>query len=56
MELLPIRAFSLKVFIDSPEPLQELEAAWQEAIERMPLINTLKRATHKFVVEMVLAD
>ena len=49
------QSFRLKVFIDSPEPLQELEAAWQEAIERAPLINTLKRAA-QVEVEMVLAD
>lgn len=49
------QSFRLKVFIDSPEPVGELEAAWQETVERAPLINTLKRAS-QVEVEMVLAD
>jgi len=49
------RSFQLKVFIDSPESLRELEDAWQEAVQRAPLLNTLSQAT-QVDIEMVLAD
>ena len=49
------QSFQLKVFIESTEPIEELEAAWTEAIARAPLCNTLKRAS-QVDIEMVLAD
>jgi len=49
------RNFQIKVFVDSPERLLDLENVWTEAIQRAPLLNTLKQATD-VEIEMVIAD
>ncbi|MEZ6096429.1 MAG: hypothetical protein R3C03_19740 [Pirellulaceae bacterium] len=37
--------FSIKVFISSPEDANKLEAIWNEAVHRAPLVRTMRRST-----------
>ena len=45
--------FQIKVFVDSPERLVDLEEVWNEAVQSAPLLNTLKPSTN-LEIEMIV--